>query len=62
MFAHHYQKGIPIAGAINGGFYFNIMYLEFLHKRLVKTKIEGPVPVCKEVFSNTNTCSYMNAT
>lgn len=27
--AHHYHKNIPYMGTINGGYYFNVMYLKF---------------------------------
>lgn len=30
-FAHHFYKGIPYMGSINGGYYFNVLYLKF-HK------------------------------
>lgn len=34
-------------GSINGGYYFNVMYMTFDHdKKLKNIKIEGPIPVC----------------
>lgn len=42
--------GIPIMGNINGGFYFNVMYLTFNNKKVIDSKIEGPIPVCEKVF------------
>lgn len=34
-------------GSINGGYYFNIMYLKFdIYGRLKNSSIEGPIPVC----------------
>ena len=59
-FAHHYHKGVPYLGAISGGYYFNILHLKFNSNRLVKTTIEGPIPVCEKVFENLNTCGYLN--
>ena len=46
-------------GNINGGYYFNIMYLTFNEKKVVDAKIEGPIPVCEKIFSNTKTCKFM---
>ena len=43
-------------GNINGGFYFNVMYLTFNNKKLIDTKIEGPIPVCEKIFENTGKC------
>lgn len=38
-------------GNINGGFYFNAMYLTFdENKQVVDAKIEGPIPVCEKIF------------
>ena len=28
-FAHNFKKGIPSMGVINGGYYFNVLYLTF---------------------------------
>ena len=49
-------------GVINGGTYFNVMYLTFdgKTKKIIKTVIEGPVPVCEKVFSKSLDCSYKN--
>ena len=38
-FVHHYIKDIPYMGTINGGYYFNVMYLTFDNNKLVDTKI-----------------------
>lgn len=47
IITHHYVKGVPYMGSINGGYYFNLMYLKFNQKdQLVSTSIEGPIPVC----------------
>lgn len=38
-------------GNINGGYYFNVMYLTFSSsKEVVNATIEGPIPVCAKVF------------
>lgn len=28
-------------------------------KKIIDTSIEGPIPVCEKVFSNTNKCGYV---
>lgn len=49
--SHLFIDGIPIMGNINGGFYFNVMYLTFNRdKVLLDAKIEGPIPVCEKIF------------
>ena len=59
---HHYYKGIPFMGSINGGYYFNVLYLNFNSetKEIVDSAIEGPIPVCEKLFANTLTCEYQN--
>ena len=47
-------------GNINGGFYFNVMYLNFVDNKVVNASIEGPIPVCEKVFMNTQKCNYMD--
>ena len=48
-------------GNINGGYYFNVMYLTFdSSKKVVDAKIEGPIPVCEKVFANTGKCKFMS--
>jgi len=37
-------------GTINGGYYFNIMYLYFYNNILWDKMIEGPIPVCEKIF------------
>lgn len=56
-------KDIPFMSTNNLGRYFNIMYLTFdlrnpLAKSIItgRTLIEGPVPVCKVVFSRNSIC------
>lgn len=47
-------------GTVNGGNYFNVLYLKFYNKQLYESHIEGPVPVCEKVFTNLGTCQYLN--
>jgi len=47
-------------GSINGGYYFNIMYLTFdAKKNVINKTIEGPVPVCEKIFSKIGRCNYL---
>ena len=58
--AHHFRKGIPYMGNINGGFYFNVMYLHFNSKKeVIDAKIEGPIPVCEKIFSKVKNCYFV---
>ncbi len=63
--SHYFYKGVPIIGAINGGFYFNTIRLRFslegkkayiLDEDLL---IEGPIPVCERIFEGTSKCEYV---
>lgn len=58
-FAHHFRKGIPYSGTINGGYYFNVLYLKFNKKVLIQKMIEGPIPVCEQVFQKLSTCEFV---
>jgi hypothetical protein len=58
-FAHHFINGIPYLGTINGGYYFNVLYLKFYKTQLLEKKIEGPIAVCDKVFAKTGTCEYI---
>ena len=60
---HFYKNNIPIVGSINGGYYFNVIYLTYNKKtkKIVDTSIEGPIPVCDKVFTNTKRCGYVAA-
>jgi hypothetical protein len=49
-FSHHFIRGVPVIGTINGGFYFNVMYLKFYNKQIYDRIIEGPIPVCEKIF------------
>ena len=46
-------------GAINGGYYFNVLYLTFHNSKVVNKVIEGPIPVCEKVFERTRRCDYV---
>jgi 2',3'-cyclic-nucleotide 2'-phosphodiesterase (5'-nucleotidase family) len=58
-FSHHFINGVPVMGTINGGYYFNIMYLFFYDKKIYNKAIDGPWPVCEKVFSNLGRCNYL---
>ncbi len=47
-------------GTINGGYYFNVLYLTFDYetKKIVEREIEGPIPVCEKIFKNQKNCNY----
>ena len=60
---HHWINGIPIMCTNGRGKYFNIMYLPFKKDKNNKyilvnkeIKIEGPLPVCEKIFTNTKNC------
>ena len=38
-FSHHYIEGIPVVGTINGGYYFNVLYLQFVDGKIQNTII-----------------------
>jgi len=46
-------------GTINGGFYFNVLYLKFLKNKIVEKTIEGPIAVCPKIFASLGTCEYI---
>jgi hypothetical protein len=47
-------------GSINGGYYFNIMYLKFnKDMQLLGSSIENPVAVCERIFTNRKRCDYV---
>ena len=61
---HHFIKNIPVICPINNGLYANILYLAFDKKnnyKLVrqKARIEGPLPVCKQIFKQSFRCEYL---
>jgi hypothetical protein len=47
-------------GVINGGYHFNVMYINFdtETRKVVGTAIEGPIPVCQKLFENTLDCQF----
>ena len=61
VIAHFYKNNIPVIGSINGGYYFNAIYLKFNKqtRKIVDSTIEGPIPVCEKVFANTGRCQYV---
>lgn len=56
----HIHVGIPFMGVINGGYHFNVMYINFdtETRKVVGTAIEGPIPVCQKLFENTLDCQF----
>ena len=64
---HHFINGIPIVSPINNGLYANIIYLAFDKKnnyKLVKeqSRIEGPLPICKQIFKKSLKCEFIKKT
>ena len=61
---HHWVNGVPIMSSIDQGFYANIMYIPFKWSaaeqkyELTKSKlqIEGPIPICDQIFNVTQKC------
>ena len=59
---HHWVNGIPIMSSPSKGKYFNIMYLPFKKESgnyilyNEEIKIEGPIPICGKIFSDTKIC------
>ena len=62
---HHFFNGIPIVSSNKNGENMNIVYLSFDKNTLQfipsETSIEGPVPICDKVFSNTNKCDELSS-
>jgi len=58
-FSHHFINKIPVIGTSNGGYYFNVLYLNFYNKEIYYKLIEGPIPVCEKIFSEKKICSYL---
>ncbi len=58
---HHWIAGVPVIQGGAFGKYFNVVYLSYdwEQKRLNPdlTRIEGPIPVCRQVFQNQNDCN-----
>jgi 5'-nucleotidase len=57
---HHFLNGVPVVQGEAYNQYFNILYLVFdrATRRLIpeKTRIEGLIPVCSEIFEGTDHC------
>ena len=57
---HYFVNGVPVIASINNAAYTNVLYLSFdkKTKKLIPeaSMIEGPIPVCEKVFSNTGRC------
>ena len=54
-------------GSINGGTYFNVMYMNFTKNAREKwvldknnIMIEGPIPVCEKIFAKIGRCGFLN--
>ena len=65
--AHHWIHGIPVIETTAGANYFHILYLPFkINEDGTVTlqnndiQIEGPVPVCEKIWSDTKKCEYRN--
>ncbi len=58
---HHWIAGIPVVQGGTRGQYLNVIYLTYDHdagKLLTdRTRIEGPVPICREIFENQGDCN-----
>ena len=64
---HHWVYDIPVMTSVDQGFYANIMYIPFkwsaakqiyeLYKS--KLQIEGPIPICGQIFEKTKKCEYV---
>ncbi len=58
---HHWIGGVPVVQAGSYGRYLNVVYLTYdseLRRVLPdESRIEGPIPVCTQVFQNQNDCN-----
>jgi 5'-nucleotidase len=58
---HHWVNGVPVIQAGTRNLYFNLIYLtvDTKTKKLMRerTLIEGPVPICTQVFENQRDCN-----
>lgn len=58
---HHWISGVPVIQGGGRGMYYNLIHLTFdtAKKKLLsaETRIEGPIPVCAEVFQNQGDCN-----
>lgn len=58
---HHWVAGVPVIQGGSMGRYFNLIYLTYdkVNRKLVtdRTRIEGPIPVCAQIFKNQGDCN-----
>ena len=58
---HHWVNGVPVIQAGARALYYNLIFLSFdkkNHRVLTdETRIEGPIPVCEQVFSHQGDCN-----
>jgi 5'-nucleotidase len=58
---HHWIAGVPVIQGGSFGRYFNVLYFRYdLKNRKIlpdRTRIEGPIPVCTEIFKYQNDCN-----
>ena len=64
---HHWIHNIPVIETNSGAEYFHVIYLPFqinsdgsVALQNNKIQIEGPVPVCEKIWSDTKRCEYRN--
>jgi 2',3'-cyclic-nucleotide 2'-phosphodiesterase (5'-nucleotidase family) len=66
--SHHWINNIPVIES-TGSYYAHILHLPFMHNASTnkyelqreKIQIEGPLPACERVFTNTLRCDYVTA-
>jgi 5'-nucleotidase len=58
---HHWIDGVPVIESGTRNQYYNLLYLtyDWSKGKVVKerTRIEGPVPICEEIFENQGNCN-----
>ena len=58
---HHWVEGVPVVQAGSSAKYLNLIYLTYDLKNgrvaTDRTLIEGPVPICSQVFKNQGDCN-----
>jgi len=59
---HHYVSNIPVIQNVDGGYTSHVIYLTFdsTTKKLINTQIEGPMPSCERIFTNSKQCEYIS--
>ena len=66
--SHHWINNVPVIES-TGSYYAHILHLPFIHNASTnkyelqreKIQIEGPLPACERVFTNTLRCDYVTA-